>query len=307
MLHLHAIAGVAASCCSTNALLHLLALAQPIDLPLSIDDFDRVSRRTPQWADLKPSGRYTAVDLNKAGGTGVIAGRLLAAGLIDGSTLTPTGPLAAVVETPAQTVVAPLGRTLKAHGGLAILNGNLAPEGCVEKVSSHERLLHRGPARVFECEKTAMAAVTRREIQPNDVVLIRNEGPLRDGPGMREMLGVTAALVGAGLGEQVALLTDSRFSGATRGPWRDTRLRKPLSADPLRRCRTETPCPSMSARVASSLTSRTAHCGRAQMDTSETSLHPRRHGEVCRGGHIGGRGRYSAPAQCGVRGLNLAR
>jgi dihydroxy-acid dehydratase len=217
----NAIAGVAASGGSTNAVLHLLALAREIGLPLTIDDFDRVSRRTPLWADLKPGGRFTAVDLGKAGGTGIVAKRLVAAGLVDGSALTPTGrtfaeEAASAVETRGQEVVTPLEKPLKPTGGLVILKGNLAPEGCVVKVAGHERLMHRGPARVFEREEDAMAAVTRREIKAGDVVVIRYEGP-RGGPGMREMLGVTAALVGEGLGETVALLTDGRFSGATRG------------------------------------------------------------------------------------------
>jgi len=217
----NAIAGVAASGGSTNAVLHLLALAREIGLPLTIDDFDRVSRRTPLWADLKPGGRFTAVDLGKAGGTGIVAKRLVAAGLVDGSALTPTGrtfaeEAASAVETRGQEVVTPLEKPLKPTGGLVILKGNLAPEGCVVKVAGHERLMHRGPARIFEREEDAMAAVTRREIKAGDVVVIRYEGP-RGGPGMREMLGVTAALVGEGLGETVALLTDGRFSGATRG------------------------------------------------------------------------------------------
>jgi dihydroxy-acid dehydratase len=217
----NAIAGVAASGGSTNAVLHLLALAREVGVPLGIDDFDRVSRRTPLWADLKPGGRFTAVDLGKAGGTGVVAKRLVAAGLIDGGARTPSGLSFAeeaerTVETPGQEVVRPLERPLKPTGGLVILRGNLAPDGCVVKMAGHERLTHRGPARVFEREEDAMAAVTRREIKAGDVVVIRYEGP-RGGPGMREMLGVTAALVGEGLGETVALLTDGRFSGATRG------------------------------------------------------------------------------------------
>jgi dihydroxy-acid dehydratase len=217
----NAIAGVAATGGSTNAVLHFLALAREIGMPLTVDDFDRVSRRTPQWANLKPGGLYTAVDLGKAGGTGVVAKRLVAAGLVDGSAITPTGKTfaeeaALAVETRGQTVVTPLETPLKPHGGLVILKGNLAPEGCVVKVAGHERVLHRGPARVFEREEDAMAAVTRRQIKAGDVVVIRYEGP-RGGPGMREMLGVTAALVGEGLGESVALLTDGRFSGATRG------------------------------------------------------------------------------------------
>src|SRR5581483_8505286 len=217
----NAIAGVAATGGSTNAVLHLLALARELGVPLAIDDFDRVSRRPPQWADLKPGGRFTAVDLGNAGGPAVVAQRLVAAGLVDGAAVTVTGrtfaeEAARAVETRGQEVVTPLERPLKPHGGLVILKGNLAPDGCVVKVAGHERVRHRGPARVFEREEDAMAAVTRREIRPGDVVVIRYEGP-RGGPGMREMLGVTAALVGEGLGEEVALLTDGRFSGATRG------------------------------------------------------------------------------------------
>src|SRR3989442_6440808 len=217
----NAIAGVAASGGSTNAVLHLLALAHEVGVPLTIDDFDRVSRRTPLWADLKPGGRFTAVALGGAGGSGVVARRLVAAGLADDTAVTATGrtlaeEAARAVERAGQEVVRPLEQPLKASGGLVILRGNLAPEGSVVKVAGHERLRHRGPARVFDREEDAMAAVTRREIRPGDVVVIRYEGP-RGGPGMREMLGVTAALVGEGLGEQVALLTDGRFSGATRG------------------------------------------------------------------------------------------
>jgi dihydroxy-acid dehydratase len=217
----NSIAGVAASGGSTNAVLHLLAIAHEAGVPLAIDDFDRVSRRTPLWADLKPWGRFTAVDLGNAGGTGVVAKRLVAAGLVDGGAVTVTGrtfadEAAEVAETRGQEVVASLERPLKPSGGLVILRGNLAPDGCVVKVAGHERLAHRGPARVFDREEDAMAAVTRRAIRPGDVVVIRYEGP-RGGPGMREMLGVTAALVGEGLGETVALVTDGRFSGATRG------------------------------------------------------------------------------------------
>ena len=217
----NAIAGVAASGGSTNAVLHLLALAREVGVPLTIDDFDRVSRGTPLWADLKPGGRFTAVDLGHAGGSGVVAKRLVAAGLAAGAAMTATGrtfaeEAARAVERAGQEVVRPLEQPLKPTGGLVILRGNLAPDGCVVKMAGHERLRHRGPARVFEREEDTMAAVTRREIRAGDVVVIRYEGP-RGGPGMREMLGVTAALVGEGLGEQVALLTDGRFSGATRG------------------------------------------------------------------------------------------
>ncbi len=217
----NAIACVAATGGSTNAVLHLLALAREAGIPLTIDDFDTVSNRTPLIADLKPGGRYVAVDVDRAGGIQLIARRLVEAGLVDGSQLTASGQTLAVeaakaVETPGQDVIRPLVNPLKPTGGLVILHGNLAPEGCVVKMAGHERLYQRGPARVFDCEEDAMAAVTRREIHPGDVVVIRYEGP-KGGPGMREMLGVTAAIVGEGLGESVALLTDGRFSGATKG------------------------------------------------------------------------------------------
>jgi dihydroxy-acid dehydratase len=190
-------------------------------VPLDIDDFDAISRKTPLLADLKPSGRYVAVDLDRAGGVPLLARRLLEAGLIDGSQQTPSGKSLAeevrdAPETPAQDVIRALDDPLKPTGGLVILKGNIAPEGCVVKVAGYERRAHRGPARVFDREEDAMTAVTRREIKEGDVVVIRYEGP-RGGPGMREMLGVTAALVGEGLGPSVALLTDGRFSGATRG------------------------------------------------------------------------------------------
>jgi dihydroxy-acid dehydratase len=217
----NAIAGGAASGGSTNLVLHLLAIAREAGIPLDIDDFDRVSERTPIIADLKPGGRYTAVDLDRAGGTRLFGKRLLDAGLIDGSQLTVTGrSLAEEVEDAeedkAQDVIAPVERPLRATGGLVILKGNVAPEGCVVKVAGYTRLHHTGPARVFDSEEAAMEAVQAGEIVDGDVVVIRYEGP-RGGPGMREMLGVTAALVGQGLGETVALLTDGRFSGATRG------------------------------------------------------------------------------------------
>jgi dihydroxy-acid dehydratase len=217
----NAIAGVAATGGSTNAVLHLLAIAREAGVPLAIDDFDAVSSRTPLWADLQPGGRYTAVDLGRAGGTAVVARRLVDAKLVAGDAVTVTGrtfaeEAAGARETDGQTVVLPLDRPIKASGGLVILHGSLAPDGCVIKVAGHERRRHRGPARVFEREEDAMAAVVGGTIRPGDVVVIRYEGP-RGGPGMREMLGVTAAIMGAGLGESVALLTDGRFSGATRG------------------------------------------------------------------------------------------
>ena len=217
----NAIAGVACTGGSTNAVLHLLAIARESGVSLEIDDFQRVSERTPLLADLKPAGRFVAADVDKAGGIPVIAKRLLDGKCADGSSLTISGKTfgeeaSAARETAGQEVILPLDRPLKKTGGLVVLRGNLAPEGCVAKISGHERLSHRGPARVFESEEDAMAAVTGKRIKAGDVVVIRNEGP-KGGPGMREMLGVTAAIVGEGLGESVALLTDGRFSGATRG------------------------------------------------------------------------------------------
>ena len=217
----NAIASVAATGGSTNAVLHFLALAREASIPLEIDDFDIISSRTPIIADLKPGGRFVAVDVDQAGGAMLIAQRLIEGGYIDPSQKTVTGrtlgeETKAVIETPAQEVIRPLSNPVKGTGGLVILHGNVAPEGCVAKVTGHERLYHQGPARVYDQEEMAMAAVTKGEIKPGDVVVIRYEGP-KGGPGMREMLGVTAAVVGAGLGESVALLTDGRFSGATRG------------------------------------------------------------------------------------------
>ena len=217
----NAIAGVAATGGSTNAVLHLLAIAREVGVPLTIDDFDTVSRRTPTLADLKPGGRFVAADLDAAGGTALVASRLLGGNKLDGSQMTPTGETLAEAsagyhETPGQEVVATLEKPLKATGGLVILKGNLAPEGCVVKVAGYERVFHQGPARVFDREEDAMAAVQAGSILAGDVVVIRYEGP-KGGPGMREMLGVTSALVGQGLGEKVALMTDGRFSGATRG------------------------------------------------------------------------------------------
>jgi dihydroxy-acid dehydratase len=217
----NAIASVAASGGSTNSVLHLLAIAREAGVPLEIDDFQKVSERTPLLCDLKPFGRFVAADMHRAGGIRLLANRLLQSKKLHANAMTVTGKTigeeaAAAVETPDQKVIAPLDRPLKASGGLVILRGNLAPQGCVAKISGHERLSHRGPARVFESEEEAMSAVTGKRLKAGDVVVIRNEGP-RGGPGMREMLGVTAAIVGEGLGESVALLTDGRFSGATRG------------------------------------------------------------------------------------------
>jgi dihydroxy-acid dehydratase len=206
---------------STNAVLHLLALAHEAGVELRLDDFDRISSRTPLIADLKPGGRYVATDLHEAGGVALVARRLLEAGLLDGSTITVTGGSLAeeverVTETPGQRVVHDVADPLQPYGGLAILRGNLAPEGCVLKVAGHGHGQHVGPARVFESEEEAFEAVQTGRIERGDVVVIRGEGP-RGGPGMREMLAVTAALVGAGLGADVAMVTDGRFSGATRG------------------------------------------------------------------------------------------
>jgi dihydroxy-acid dehydratase len=217
----NAIASVAATGGSTNAVLHLLAIAREAGVELNIDDFDKISDRTPLIADLKPGGRFVASDLYHAGGIQLVAKRLIDAGLIHGDTITVTGKTLAAAaemtkETAGQEVVRAVNDPLKATGGLVILKGNLAPEGCVVKVAGHERLVHRGPARVYDREEDAFAAVQAGKIKDNDVVVIRYEGP-KGGPGMREMLGVTAALVGAGLGDSVALLTDGRFSGATHG------------------------------------------------------------------------------------------
>jgi dihydroxy-acid dehydratase len=216
--------GIAAACMSggsTNVVLHMLAVAREAGIELDIDDFDRISERTPLVADLKPSGRFVAVDLYEAGGVGVLAKRLAEASVLNGDAMTITGRTVAeeaadVEEAADQEVVHAVDDPLKPTGGLAILRGNLAPEGCVVKLAGTERLQHSGPARVFESEQDAFAAVDKRRIEAGDVVVIRNEGP-SGGPGMREMLQVTAALVGEGLGDSVALLTDGRFSGATHG------------------------------------------------------------------------------------------
>jgi dihydroxy-acid dehydratase len=217
----NAIAGVVATGGSTNAVLHLLAIAHEAQVPLDIDDFDRVSGRVPLLADLKPGGQFVATDLQRAGGIPLVAKRLLEAGQLHADCLTVTGrtvgdEAADAGETPGQRVVRPLSDPIKSTGGLVILKGNLAPEGCVVKVAGHAMLHHRGPARVFDTEEDAFSAVQQHRLQRGDVVVIRYEGP-RGGPGMREMLAVTAAIAGAGLDDSVALLTDGRFSGATHG------------------------------------------------------------------------------------------
>jgi dihydroxy-acid dehydratase len=216
----NAIVSVAATGGSTNAVLHLLAIARDAGVPLKIDEFDQISAKTPVIADLKPGGRFTAPDMFHAGGMRLLGKRLQEAGLLhDGKTASGRNlfdEIRNAAETPAQEVLRPISKPLKKDGGFAILRGSLAPEGCVVKLAGHERLLHTGPARVFDSEEAAFEAVQGRKIQPGDVIVIRYEGP-KGGPGMREMLAVTGALVGQGLGDSVALLTDGRFSGATHG------------------------------------------------------------------------------------------
>jgi dihydroxy-acid dehydratase len=217
----NAIASVAATGGSTNAVLHLLAIAHELAIPLDLDDFDQIAARTPILASLMPGGRYTAVDIHEAGGIGLVARELIRGGMVDASTRNVDGRTlaeiaAAAVETPGQEVVVSIEHPIKPTGGLAILRGSLAPDGCVVKLAGHERRLHRGPARVFDSEAACYDAVRAQRIGPGDVVIIRYEGPV-GGPGMQEMLSVTAALVGEGLGDEVALITDGRFSGGTHG------------------------------------------------------------------------------------------
>ncbi|MGD9713922.1 MAG: dihydroxy-acid dehydratase, partial [Thermomicrobiales bacterium] len=217
----NAIAGVAASGGSTNAVLHLLALARETGVELDIDDFDQISRRTPLICDMMPGGRYAAADLDAAGGTPLVAQRMIAGGKLRGDLLTASGKTFAeeaadARETPGQDVVVTVEKPIKESGGLVILKGNIAPDGAVIKIFGYERLYHEGPARVFDSEHEALEAVYANKIREGDVVVIRYEGP-RGGPGMQEMLGVTAALIGQGLGGSCALVTDGRFSGATKG------------------------------------------------------------------------------------------
>jgi dihydroxy-acid dehydratase len=216
----NAIASVAASGGSTNAVLHLLGIARDAGVPLTIDEFDTISAKTPLLADLKPGGRFTAPDMYRSGGMRLLGKRLQEAGLLqDGPTVSGRSLFAEFAdakETPSQEVIRPLANPIKKDGGLAILRGSLAPDGCVVKLAGHERVFHTGPARVFDSEELAFEAVQKQQIKAGDVVVIRYEGP-RGGPGMREMLAVTGALVGQGLGESIALLTDGRFSGATHG------------------------------------------------------------------------------------------
>jgi dihydroxy-acid dehydratase len=217
----NAAAAIVATGGSTNGVLHLLAIARELGVPLELDDLDDIAARTPIVASLKPGGRFVATDMYEAGGVALVARELLKRKLVhagspnvDGRSL---GEIAAAVaERPGQEVVVPIETPIKPIGGLAVLRGNLAPEGCVVKLAGHERLSHRGPARVFDSEEACFAAVKERRIVPRDVVVIRYEGPA-GGPGMREMLHVTGAIVGEGLGEEIALVTDGRFSGATHG------------------------------------------------------------------------------------------
>ena len=217
----NAVASIATTGGSTNGVLHLLAIASEANIPFEIDDFQEINSRTPTFVDLKPGGRFVAANLHQAGGIPLVAQRLLEAGLLHADELTVTGDsigdeASKALETDGQEVVRPISDAIKPTGGLVILRGNLAPDGCVIKVAASERTIHRGPVRVFEREEDTFAAIKGGKINPGDVVAIRYEGPA-GGPGMREMLGITAAIVGAGLGESVALLTDGRFSGATRG------------------------------------------------------------------------------------------
>ncbi len=217
----NAIAGIATTGGSTNGVLHLLSIAHELSVALNIDDFDTINRRVPLLADLKPGGQYMAADLYKAGGTPLVAKWLLEAGHLQGDQITVTGrtlqdEASSAIETAGQKVLHTVANPIKPSGGLVILKGNLAPEGCVVKVAGQKKLTHKGPAKVFECEEDAFKAVQQGGIEAGDVIVIRYEGP-QGGPGMREMLGVTSAIVGAGLGESVTLLTDGRFSGATHG------------------------------------------------------------------------------------------
>ncbi len=289
----NAITAVLTSGGSTNAVLHLLAIARESGLPLTMDDFDAMSRKVPTLADLKPGGRFVATDLHRAGGIRLVAKRLLDAGLLHADQPTVTGKTigeeaAAAVETPGQEVVRPLDRPIKSTGGLAILKGNLAPEGAVVKVAGSALQNHRGPARVFEGEQPALDAVLHNQIKAGDVVVIRGEGP-RGGPGMPEMLAVTAAIVGAGLGESVVLLTDGRFSGATRGLMAGHVAPEAVAGGPIGALRegdidrVRHPEPPARRGV-----ERRRDCGAAEgVDAAAAEVHQRRHGEVREVGVVG--------------------
>src|SRR5438128_3089451 len=281
----NAIIAVATTGGSTNAVLHLLAVAREAGVRLTIDDFDKINRQVPLFADLKPGGRFMAADLYAAGGTTLVAKRLLDAGLLHADQLAVTGRTIGeearqASETPGQQVVRLLVNPIKPTGGLGLLKGNLAPEGCVVKVAGHSMTSFRGPAKVFNREEDAFAAVKAGQIQAGDVVVIRYEGPV-GGPGMREMLGVTAAIVGIGLGDSVALLTDGRFSGAARFDGRPRRAGSGeegshRGAQNRRHHRLRCPCPHAERR-----TNKERNQGSAQqVETAGASLHHRRHGQI---------------------------
>ena len=299
----NAIASVAASGGSTNAVLHLLAMAREAGVPLSIDDFQTISERTPYLVDLKPSGRFVAVDVDKAGGIGVIAKRLADGGYADVSAMTITGrtfgeEAAEARETPGQPVIRPLDQPIKKTGGLVILRGTLAPDGCVIKVTGIDRKAQRGPARVFDSEEGAMAAVLAGRIQSGDVIVIRYEGP-RGGPGMREMLGVTSAIVGAGLSDSVALVTDGRFSGATRGFMVGHIAPEAAAGGPIAAVEEgDTIALDIEKRTIDVEVPPRAPEGKAgALETPGAALPHRRHGQVCRAGFLrGGRCNYTAAA-----------
>ena len=304
------IAAGAATGGSTNLVLHLLAIAREVGVPLDIDDFDPVSSRTPIIADLKPGGRYTAVDVDRAGGSRLLGKRLLDAGLIDGTQLTTTGRTLAeevegAEETPGQDVIVPVEEPLRPSGGLVILKGNLAPEGCVVKVAGYTRLDHTGPARVFDSEEDAMDAVQAGEITDNDVVVIRYEGP-KGGPGMREMLGVTAALVGQGLGETVALLTDGRFSGATRGLMAGHVAPEAAHRGPIAALERRRHCYIRHREQDLERGSSVRGTGRppGRLEGARTPLRDRRYGEI-RGPRLVGRGRCRYGPQARFSGLAI--
>ncbi len=299
----NAIASVAAMGGSTNGVLHLLAIAHEFGIPLAIDEFGAIADRTPIVADMSPGGRYHASDLYDAGGVALVARELLKRDLIDGSTPNVDGRTlgeiaAAAVATDGQKVVYPIDAPLKATGGLSILHGSLAPDGCVVKLAGHERRLHRGPARVFESEIECYNAVREQQIVPGDVVVIRNEGPV-GGPGMQEMLGVTAALVGEGLGDLVSLITDGRFSG--RHPRPDdrphrprSRARRPDRRRPRGRHHRDRRRP-RGARPRDP--GRRARPPARRMDAARAALHRRGHGEVRRARRARRRAARSRPGR----------
>ena len=302
----NAIASVALTGGSTNAVLHLLAIAREADVSLDLDDFDRINQQVPLLADLKPGGRFVATDLYQAGGIGLVAHRLRELGVLHGAALTVTGrtvgdEAGAAQETPGQEVVRTLSDPIKPTGGLVVLKGNLAPDGCVVKVAGHTMMNHQGPARVFDTEEAAFAAVEQGHIQAGDVVVIRYEGP-QGGPGMREMLAVTAALVGAGLGESVALLTDGRFSGATRGLMAGHVAPEAAIGGPIAAVREgDTITFDVAGRTLNvELSDREIQSATGRLDNPDPALPPWRDGEVCAARVVGGdrRGNRVAESLC---------